>query len=75
MKNKINFEFNISNFESISESSGNKLVGGFSTSFTGGVDSLETISNNCEGGNCATRCGSGQNIGCNAVAVCGVVKD
>ncbi|WP_452225614.1 hypothetical protein [Lacinutrix chionoecetis] len=67
--------FDISNFESISENSENKLIGGFSVSFTGGVNSLETISNNCEGGNCATRCGSGQNIGCNDVAGCGVISE
>lgn len=71
--NKINLIFNISDFESVSENSENKLIGGFSSSLKGGIHNLEALSNNCDGGNCATRCGSGQNISCNAVAGCGVV--
>lgn len=73
MENKINITFNISSFEPISENSENKLIGGFSVSLSGGRDSLETLSNNCQGGNCSTNCGGAQNIKCNSVAGCGVV--
>ncbi|WP_452225611.1 hypothetical protein [Lacinutrix chionoecetis] len=75
MGNKIKLSFNISNFEPISEDSENKLIGGFSTSLSGSGDSLETLSNNCSGGNCVEGCGSGQNINCNAVKGCGVIKE
>ncbi|WP_452225613.1 hypothetical protein [Lacinutrix chionoecetis] len=75
MKNKAKIVFNISNFEPISENSENKLIGGFSASMTGGADSLDTISNNCMGGNCDTNCGGGQNIKCNSVNGCGVIQE
>ena len=77
MGTKVKLTFDISNFEAISENSEKKLVGGFSSSLTGGSDSLETLSNNCHGGNCATGCGTNEthgcstNASCNAVAGCG----
>ncbi|WP_452225612.1 hypothetical protein [Lacinutrix chionoecetis] len=76
MKNQINLTFKISNFEPISENSENMLVGGFSLSLSGaGEVSLDTISNNCFGGNCTWGCGDGKNIGCNTVTGCGVVSE
>lgn len=75
MGNKINMSFNVSNFESLSENSENKLVGGFSASISGTGDSIDSISNNCDGGNCAVRCGSGQNIACNAAVGCGTKEE
>jgi len=68
MKQKMTLAFD--DFEGISESQGNQLVGGFSKSFS--VQEIvlnEAASNNCKGGNCAVLCGS--NVGCNAVAGCG----
>lgn len=65
--------FEISKFEALSETSGNRLVGGFSDTITGSSNSSGTLSNNCQGGNCVERCGSGQNIQCNGVRACGVV--
>ncbi len=75
MLSKIKLSYDFSNFEPISENSENKLIGGFSVSITGGVDSLETMSNNCQGSNCAANCdGSGvQNTKCNTVTNCGVI--
>lgn len=75
MENKIKLTFNISSFEPISEDSENKLVGGFSSSKSGGKDSVANLSNNCHGGNCVWGCGSGQNVGCNEVAGCGAPAD
>ena len=74
MGTKVKLTFDISNFEAISENSEKKLVGGFSSSLTGGSDSLETLSNNCHGGNCAPGCGGTKNVGCNEVAGCGIEK-
>ncbi len=70
MVNKVNMMFNISNFESVSEGSGNKLVGGFSTSAIGNVNHAQFMeANNCDGGNCEAGCGGGSTINC--VAGCG----
>ena len=58
-------------FETISENSKNQLTGGFSFSVSSVSNrETETLSNNCNGGNCISRCGSGQNIGCNSSAFC-----
>jgi len=63
MKRKIKIDINC--FETMGETSENKLVGGFSTSFTFQGTSLnEEGSNNCQGGNCASGCGNGQNVNC-----------
>lgn len=72
MGNELKVTFNISNFEPISEDSGNKLVGGFSASVSGIGESVLSLSNNCSGGNCVEGCGSGQNINCNVAKGCGV---
>lgn len=74
MKNKNKLIFNISEFEPISANSENKLVGGFSHTISGGGNSSGTISNNCQGGNCKTNCGGGQNIECNTTLGCGVIS-
>ncbi|MEE4000518.1 hypothetical protein V1T75_09210 [Tenacibaculum sp. FZY0031] len=75
MKNNLKLTFDISNFEPISENSENKLIGGFSISVTSKESFKETDPNsgcnNCHGGNCASGCGTGSNVGCNAVAGCG----
>ncbi len=70
---KLSMEFNFSNFESLSENSEQKLVGGFSPSVSLGVTASDLTggSNNCEGGNCIAGCGKGQNTGCNVVSGCG----
>lgn len=62
----------LTQFESISETSGQQLIGGFSATFS----TTELVddsggSNNCQGGNCKTGCGTGQNIQCNTVDNCG----
>ena len=63
--------FDISNFETVTEDSENKLVGGFSISIAGIFqDTLENTTNNCQGGNCEAGCGSGQTL--NGVPGCGV---
>jgi len=58
------------NFEKISESQEQNLVGGFSKSFSNqnGI-SFSEETNNCHGGNCASGCGP-TNIGCNVTAGC-----
>ncbi|MDP1814041.1 MAG: hypothetical protein Q8K92_06290 [Leadbetterella sp.] len=66
--------FNLNDFESISETSENQLVGGFSASlsFNPAMSFGDDNSNNCLGGNCVDGCGSGQNVrGCNTVSGCG----
>ncbi len=70
MKNKARMKFDFSNFESVTEDSENKLIGGFSASVSG-VESQEpdNITNNCQGANCYTGCGKGQTV--NGVAGCG----
>jgi len=70
MKNSL--KFSISNYELISETNGQQLVGGFSSSFNYSVNELEAGANNCDGGNCRAECGTGQNIQCNTVAGCGM---
>ena len=60
----------LENFEGISESQGNQLVGGFSQSFSGQEAAFSaSTTNNCSGGNCVSGCGT--NSGCNTVAGCG----
>ncbi|MDP1814039.1 MAG: hypothetical protein Q8K92_06280 [Leadbetterella sp.] len=74
MQKNINSSFNLSNFESISETSENQLVGGFSSSLSFNLTMSygDDNSNNCEGGNCAAGCGTGQNVkSCNTVSGCG----
>lgn len=60
----------LESFEGISESQGKKLVGGFSSSFSGSRSSMtdESMANNCRGGNCIVGCGG--NSACNTVANC-----
>lgn len=64
--------FDLSHYEQLihGESS---LVGGFSLSYTDPNDSDDGggQTNNCNGGNCTSSCGTGQNVQCNAVAHCG----
>ncbi len=68
MKNKITLIFE--NFEKISESQENSLVGGFSKSFSNQNEiSFDQETNNCDGGNCVAGCGG--NVKCNTVAGCG----
>jgi hypothetical protein len=64
----------LENFEGISESHGNQLVGGFSASFstTKFESNLALADNNCKGGNCVEGCGG--NSGCNTVTGCGNTK-
>ncbi|MEE4000516.1 hypothetical protein V1T75_09200 [Tenacibaculum sp. FZY0031] len=72
MKTKL--VFNVSVFESISENVENKLIGGFSQSFSSSTKEEFETTNNCRGGNCSTGCGDGpigQNKGCNVAAGCG----
>lgn len=64
--------FIIESYESISENSEKRIVGGFTASF-----SMEQIdhtkddnANNCLGGNCKPGCAAHQNIDCNKVAGC-----
>lgn len=77
MKSKITVRFEIKNFESLSENSESKFVGGFSHTISGGGNSSGTISNNCQGGNCTTDCGTGgpigKNLQCNVAQFCGGV--
>ncbi len=76
MKSKVKVTFNVTNFEPLSEGAENKLMGGFSASLAGSKESLKSISdNNCHGGNCHGSCGGGQNIQCNTVSGCGVIKE
>ena len=72
MGNKVQMIFDISNFEPIAEDSESKLVGGFSTSLSrqNAQQQEETVTNNCQGGNCASGCGGGQIL--NGAAGCGV---
>lgn len=60
-------------FETLTESNENTLIGGFSASISiveTGVG--EFNSNNCNGGNCVSGCGNGQNVGtCNTTMGCG----
>ncbi|GAA4208134.1 hypothetical protein GCM10022289_31620 [Pedobacter jeongneungensis] len=67
-------KFNVTAFESIHERDGNHLIGGFSASFANNEDSGEGggETNNCQGGNCRSTCGEGQNIQCNTKSLCGV---
>ncbi|WP_452225609.1 hypothetical protein [Lacinutrix chionoecetis] len=75
MKNKTKI-FRISTFESVSENSENKLVGGFSLSQSSSMNFDFSTTNNCMGGNCSTDCGSGpigQNVQCNVAQGCGTI--
>lgn len=58
----------LNDFEKVSESQ-KKLVGGFSQSFSGAIESLDSAgtTNNCNGGNCVAGCGAGQNVECNVL--------
>lgn len=59
------------NFETISKIQGDKMVGGFSTTFHAqNVPSVFSgADNNCKGGNCVIGCGG--NSSCNTVDGCG----
>lgn len=62
----------LNDFEKVSESQ-KKLVGGFSSSFHQ-IDSIKIddgSTNNCNGGNCVSGCGTGQNVNCNSTLGCG----
>lgn len=55
----------LTGFEEISESHVKQLLGGFSHTITNPNTGIDTgTTNNCEGGNCVTGCGNGQNINC-----------
>ena len=77
---KVKFKIDINAFESISTVSEQKLVGGFSGSFSANSDAQtleQDQSNNCLGGNCADGCGVNgpfPNIGCNSYSGCGLPK-
>ena len=61
-------------FESIINLDENKIVGGFSSSYSNNLDGTVVggdASNNCLGGNCNHFCGYGQNVQCNAYVGCG----
>jgi len=70
---KVKFKIDINAFESISTVSEQKLVGGFSGSFSANSDAQtldQDQSNNCLGGNCVLGCGTYQNFGCNNIVGC-----
>jgi len=70
MKKKITIT--LENFEGISETQSNQLMGGFSQSFSGQDKIADTlIGNNCQGGNCVEGCGSDNNVMCNNRVGCG----
>ncbi|WP_413666691.1 hypothetical protein ACEN9X_19385 [Mucilaginibacter sp. Mucisp86] len=62
-------------FELLSDETSQTLTGGFSTSFSTlpqlAFTGSDNNTNNCQGGNCTSSCGSSQNIQCNVVAHCG----
>jgi hypothetical protein len=62
----------LTRFESVSATSEQKLIGGFSASFS--TDLTDNVgdegSNNCLGGNCKMGCGIDQNLRCNTAAGC-----
>jgi len=73
---KVKNFFYVGDFESLNETSEQHLIGGFSSSFTVEGNSAANLnevgSNNCDGGNCVSGCGSGQNVICpNAHFSCG----
>ncbi|MDP1814042.1 MAG: hypothetical protein Q8K92_06295 [Leadbetterella sp.] len=75
MKENMQIAFNLNDFESISETSENQLVGGFSASlsFNLAMSYGDDNSNNCSAGNCVKGCGTGQNVDlCNTTPGCGV---
>ncbi|MEE4000514.1 hypothetical protein V1T75_09190 [Tenacibaculum sp. FZY0031] len=53
--------FDISIFESISENSESKLIGGFTQSFSSSFIKEDETANNCLGGNCSAGCGASNN--------------
>jgi hypothetical protein len=67
----LKISMSLNRFESLSETAENKMIGGFSASFSTEPVDDGGGSNNCDGGNCKTGCGTGQNISCNTVAGCG----
>jgi len=70
---EIKVQINFLQLEQLKEIDNNKLVGGFSSSFSSfsSFDNKDESANNCLGGNCRIGCGSGQNIQCNTTAGCG----
>jgi hypothetical protein len=59
-------------FEQISSFQSDKLVGGFSNSFSVRTALADTvIGNNCQGANCAHGCGGDNNVYCNTTVGCG----
>lgn len=66
-------KFNTSKFEPISNVNAAHLIGGFSQSYSSSVDDEDSSgeTNNCNGNNCRTNCGEGQNRDCNTTAHCG----
>lgn len=69
MKKNIKYKTTVllSGFEKISESHEKQLVGGFSHTITDpstGIDPDDGTTNNCQGGNCTYKCGTGQNLNC-----------
>lgn len=60
------------NFVEISKKNGDKLLGGFSLSFSfNDTIAPSDGANNCLGANCTNGCGvGGQNSGCNGTAGC-----
>jgi hypothetical protein len=70
---KVKISVDLTKFESVSETAEQKLLGGFSASFSSDLENVgDEGSNNCAGGNCVEGCGKGSNSGCNTVAGCGV---
>lgn len=71
MKKNYKVKLKLINFELIKKDESNKLLGGFSLSLSSNSDILISgETNNCEGGNCASGCGVGQNVSCNTSAGC-----
>jgi hypothetical protein len=73
METNLKIYYQIGHFDPIVETSQQQLTGGFSTSVTvsAGV-TFAVDDNNCNGANCTSGCGSGQNlISCNTRMGCG----
>lgn len=73
METMLKINFNLADFEAISETAENQLVGGFSTSISVMAGTPFAVEdNNCNGGNCVSGCGTGQNVSqCNTTPGCG----
>lgn len=71
---KIKTTLFLEGLEKVSESDGKTLIGGFSLSIVGpgglDPDTGTGEANNCQGGNCVSGCGNGQNVQCNTIAGC-----